>query len=122
MVESFFQPIAVDTEAEAMEQMRVIQFDAVVLHTRFGGGKLRKSKFHDYMKKMSMVRRRYIFYILIGSELHTLYSLEALSNSANLTINENDIEHMKNIYKRGKTEYDELFGPYINVLKEKGTS
>jgi hypothetical protein len=122
MVESFFQPITVDSEAEAMEQMRVVQFDAVVLHTGFGGSKLRKSGFHDYMKKMSMVRRRYIFYILIGPELHTLYSLEALANSANLTINDNDIEHMKNIYKRGKTEHDQLFGPYIHALKEKGAN
>ena len=122
MVESFFQPTAVDTVDEALEQMRVVRFDAVVLHSKFAGNKLRKSEFHEYMKKMSMVRRRYIFYILIGPELHTLYSLEALSNSANLTINENDIDHLKNIYKRGKTEYDELFGPYINALKEKGTS
>lgn len=122
MVESFFQPVAVDTVTEALEQMRVIQFDAVVLHSQFAGGKLRKSKFHAYMKKMSMVRRRYIFYILIGPEFHTLYSLEALTNSANLTINEKDADHMKTIYKRGKTEDDGLFEPYINALKEKGTS
>jgi len=122
MVESFFQPVAVDTVAEALEQMRVIQFDAVILHTRFAGGKFRKSEFHEYMKKMAMVRRRYIFYILVGPELNTLYSLEALANSANLTINENEVDHLKNIYKRGKTEYDQLFGPYINVLKGKGAS
>jgi hypothetical protein len=122
MVESFFQPVAVDTVAEALEQMRVIQFDSVVLHSKFAGGKLRKSKFHKYMKKMSMVRRRYILYILVGPEFHTLYSLEALSNSANLTINEKDLDHMKTIYKRGKTENDQLFGPYINALKEKGAS
>ena len=94
MVESFFQPVAVDTVAEALEQMRVIQFDAVVLHSQFAGGRLRKSEFHAYMMKMPMVRRRYIFYILIGPEFHTLYALEALTNSANLTINEKDLEHM----------------------------
>jgi hypothetical protein len=27
---------------------------------------------------------------------------------------------MKNIYKRGKHETDELFGPYANILKERG--
>jgi hypothetical protein len=122
MVESFFQPVAVDTVAEALEQMRVIQFDAVVLHSKFSGGKLRKSEFHKYMKKMTMVRRRYIFYILVGPEFHTLYSLEALINSANLTINEKDIEHLKTIYKRSKTENDQLFGPYIHALKGKGAS
>ena len=90
--------------------------------SQFAGGKLRKSEFHEYMKKMSMVRRRYIFYILVGPEFHTLYSMEALTNSANLTINEKDLEHMKTIYKRSKTENDQLFGPYINALEGKGAS
>lgn len=120
MVESFFQPIAVDTVAEAMEQLRVMQFDAVILHSKFDNSPFITSEFHDFMKKMPMTRRRYIFYALLGPEFNTLYTLEAVSNSANMVVNERDVEHMKNIYKRGKTGYDELFGPYISALEEKG--
>jgi len=120
MVESFYQPTAVDTVEDALRQMQQIQYSAVVLHSKFAGTKLRKSEIHERMCKMAMTQRRYIFYILIGPEFHSLYSLEALSNSANLVVNENDSEFFKNIYKRGKADYEELFGPFISALKEAG--
>ncbi len=121
MVESFYQPTAVDTIEDALRQMQQIQYSAVVLHSKFAGIRLRKSAVHEYMCKMTMTQRRYIFYILIGPEFHSLYSLEALSNSANLVVDEKDVEHFKNIYKRAKAQYEELFGPLIGTLKEAGT-
>jgi hypothetical protein len=120
MVETFYQPTTVDTIEDALRQMQQIQYSAVVLHSRFAGTKLRKSAIHEHMCEMTMSQRRYIFYILIGPEFHSLYSLEALSNSANLVVNEKDVEHFKNIYKRAKAEYEELFGPLIGTLKEAG--
>jgi hypothetical protein len=120
MVESFFQPIFVDTVAEALEQMQVVQFDAVILHSNFNNKPFLTSEFHDFMKKMPMTRRRYIFYALLGPEFNTLYTLEAASYSANMVINERDVAFVKNIYKRGKSEYEELFGSYISALKEHG--
>lgn len=120
LVESFFQPVSVDTIEEALAQLRMVQYDTVVLHSRFAGVKLRKSEVHDYMMRLPMTQRRYMFYILVGPEFHTLYTLEALAHSANLVINERDVEHFKNLYKRGKVDSEELFGPYIAALKEIG--
>ncbi len=120
LVESFYQPSSVDTVEEALAQLQMVQYDTVVLHSRFAGGKLRKSEVHDYMMRMPMVQRRYMFYILVGPEVHTLYTLEALAYSANLVVNDRDVEHFKNLYKRGKVDYEELFSPYISVLKEGG--
>ena len=120
MIESFFQPVTVDTRGEALEQMQAVQFDGIILHSHFDGEPFKQSKVHDILKRMPMSRRRYIFYVLIGPEFSTLYSLEALSYSANLVINEKDVPYVKNIYKKGKAESDELFLPYINALKEQG--
>ena len=120
MVESFFQPVAVDTKEEALEQLEMIRFDSVILHSHFDGEPFKQSKVHDILKQLPMNRRRYIFYVLIGPEFSTLYSLEALSYSANMVINEKDAQYMKNIYKKGKSESDEFFLPYINSLKEHG--
>lgn len=121
LVESFYQPASVDTVEEALNQMQMVQYDTVVLHSRFAGGKLRKSEVHDYMMRMPMVQRRYMFYILIGPEFHTLYTLQALAHSANLVVNDRDVEHFKNLYKRGLVDYEELFGPYISALKAGGS-
>jgi len=121
MVESFFQPTVVDTIDEAMEKIRAIQYDTVIMYTGFDGVSLKKSEFHVYMIRLQMVKRRYIYYVLIGPNLHTLYGLEALSNSANLVVNDNDVSHFKTIYKRGKSDYEDLFGPYIEALQEQGS-
>ena len=120
MIESFFQPVTVDTKGEAVEQMQAVQFDSVILHSRFDGEPFKQSQVHNILKQMPMRRRRHIFYVLVGPEFSTLYSLEALSYSANMVINEKDAPYMKNIYKKGKSESDELFLPYINALKEHG--
>ncbi|MBU0481533.1 MAG: zinc-ribbon domain-containing protein [Proteobacteria bacterium] len=119
-VELFYQTINVDSVAEAIEQMRTAEFVVVVLHSGFDGVSLKDSEFHEYMRNMQMFKRRYIFYVLIGSEFKTLYTLEALSYSANLVINDGDVDFMKNIYKRGRGDYDELFGPYMETLKKHG--
>jgi hypothetical protein len=112
--------VAVDSRSEAVEQMQAVQFDSVILHSRFDGESFMQSKVHDILQRMPMSRRRYIFHVLIGPEFSTLYSLEALSHSANMVINEKDAEHIKNIYKKGQDESDQLFGSYINILKEQG--
>ena len=72
LVESFYQPTSVDTVEDAMAQLQMVQYNTVVLHSHFNGDKLRKSVVHDYMMRMPMAQRRYLFYILIGPEFHTL--------------------------------------------------
>ena len=120
LVESFYQPTSVDTVDDAMAQLQMVQYNTVVLHSRFNGEKLRKSVVHDYMMRMPMTQRRYLFYILIGPEFHTLYTLEALAHSANMVVNERDADHFKVLYRRSRVDTEELFAPYISVLKETG--
>jgi hypothetical protein len=122
MIESFFQPVTVESVEEAIDQMQLVQFDSIILHSRFKGEDFKYSKIHEILKKLPMTRRRYIFYVLIGPEFHTLYTLEALSYSANMVINEKDVDYIKNIYKKGKADSEELFGTYISILKEQGVA
>ena len=104
----------------AIERMRFVNFAAVVMNSGFEGRTLADSTFHAYMRTMTMDTRRYIYYIVIGPEFRTLYDLEALSNSANLVVNEQDAAHMNVILKKGMQDYDNLFGPYIEMLKGQG--
>jgi hypothetical protein len=74
------------------------------------------------MSEMSMQRRRYLFYILIGPEFNTLYNLEALANSANLVVNEKDLLHLGLALRRAIPMYEELFGPFMEELTSAGKS
>ncbi|MBU0484410.1 MAG: hypothetical protein KKB30_07850 [Proteobacteria bacterium] len=119
-VESFYQPIAVANATEAIDQLRLVNYAAVVLHSEFEPGGLAKSAFHKVMCKMAMDKRRYIYYVLVGPKFNTLYGMQALANSANLVVNESDLKHLKTIMKRGKADYEELFGPLIETLRAHG--
>lgn len=54
--------------------------------------------------------------MLIGPKFRTLYNLEALSNSANLVVNDRDIKNLSLILRKGFYDYEELFGPFLEAL------
>jgi hypothetical protein len=115
-----YKPIFPESARDGIERMRFTNYAAVVLHSRFDGGSLAESIFHDHMRKLAMTRRRSIFYTLIGPEFKTLYNLEALVNSANLVVNDMEVGKIKFILKKALPEYEELFGPYVDTLIEHG--
>ncbi len=119
-VSESYRPVFAKTVEKAMESMRFVQYAAIVFHPEIEGKDVDQSAFHAYMQKMEMDRRRNIFYTLIGPSFHTLYDLEALSNSANLVVNDNDVPHFATILKKAKQDYENLFGPMIETLKEYG--
>ena len=72
------------------------------------------------MCNLPMERRRYIFYIIIGDNFHTLYDLEALAYSANLTVNSSDLQHLDIVLRKSIPAYEELFGPFLEELNAYG--
>lgn len=115
-----YQAISAGTAAQAIDTMQFMGIDAIVLHSRFEGASLAASIFHRHMEAMSMNRRRLIYYVLLGPEFHTLYDLQALANSANLVVNDNELNCLEILIKKGLNDYDALFGPYVEVLKQYG--
>ena len=116
MTEAGYLPVFPGTSEAAIEQMQFVNFGAVVLHSAFEKGGLEASAFHAHMGKMAMGRRRYIFYVLVGPEFHTLYDLEALSASANLVVNDKEIDRFGLIYKKAFQDYQALFDPLVEAL------
>ncbi len=111
-----YQVFIADTVREARERMRFANFACVALHSRFEGESLDESSFHAYMRDMAMQRRRYIFYILIGPEFHTLYNLQALTSSANLVVNERDVKHLDVVLRKAIPIFEELFSPLLEKM------
>lgn len=105
---------------EAIRSMYFKDYVAAVYYSNHEDGPFENHDFHKFMVQMSMTRRRYIYYVLIGPDFKTLYDLEALSNSANLVVNEKDMSYLTTILKKSRYDYDDLFGPYIALLKEHG--
>lgn len=114
-----YQVFMADTPAEALERMRFVDFASIVFQADLEGP-LDQSTFHLAMRELAMDRRRYIFYILIGQQFHTLYNLEALAHSANLTVNPADLKHLDIILRKSIPAYEELFGAFLEELSNFG--
>ncbi|WP_028585699.1 zinc ribbon domain-containing protein [Desulfogranum mediterraneum] len=114
-----YQVVAVTGADEAIERMRFVNF-ACVAHLEEEGVPLAEATIHNYLCQLPMERRRYIFYILISPSLHTLYNLEALALSANLTVNTADLNHLDLVLRKAIPDYEELFGPMMEELNAFG--
>ncbi|MBM9615353.1 hypothetical protein JWJ90_13800 [Desulfobulbus rhabdoformis] len=114
-----YQVFVSETAADAIERMRFVNFSCIAFYLDMEGG-AEKSSFHAHMCRLPMDRRRFMFYILLGSSLHTLYDLEALACSANLTVNTSDIKHLDVILRKAIPAYEELFGTFLEELEAYG--
>lgn len=115
-----YQASFAESDEDAIEKMQFVNYASVILHTEFGNGSLDESSFHQFMRDMSMTKRRFIFYILIGKEFSTLYDLEALSKSANLVVNSNETPYLLTILRKAIPSYEELFGPLMAEINAYG--
>jgi len=114
---SGYRVLTADSADNAIKQVGFVNFNCIIYHTGFEPGNLDASTFHTHMSKMSMDRRRYIFYICMGPEFHSFYDLEALAFSANLVIKEKYINKLDLILRKSLPAYEELFGPLIEELE-----
>lgn len=109
-----------DQAESVIKKMQFVNYTCVVLDRDSMSGSLGDDPFHRYMCAMEMSRRRYLFYVLVGSEFKTFYNLQALSNSANLVINSEHLSQIGLILRKAIPEYEDLFGPYMDELKIHG--
>jgi CheY-like chemotaxis protein len=114
-----YQVFMAETAADALERMRFVNFSCIVFHVDMEGG-LARSVFHAHMRNLAMDRRRSIFYILLSDSLHTLYDLEALACSANLTVNTRDLQYLDMILRKAIPAYEELFGAFLEEMEAYG--
>ncbi len=115
-----YLPVSSSSVDDAVDRMQFTSFSAVVLHSDIGEDSLNNNGLHMLMRKMPMLRRRNIHYTLIGPEFQTLYDLQALCNSANLVVNDDEIKHFKLILKKSLHESQKLFGPLAESLMREG--
>ena len=108
-----------ESQNEAMEKVKAFDFAAIVADAGFTGENLAESPFHTFMKWLPMQRRRSIHYTFIGPRAHTLYNLEALSQSVNMVVNECDAKHFDVLLRKGLVEHNALFQPYTAALTQR---
>lgn len=106
-----------ETPHDAIHKLTSVHYAVVIIDAKFEEGlALEESTVHNFISRLPMDRRRLMFYILVGAELRTLYNLEALSLSANLVINNADIEHLAKVFRKSFNDYSMLITPLLESL------
>jgi hypothetical protein len=110
----------VESTQDAVEKIQFVDYACIVLHSLYESKGIMTNAFHRHMCTMNMIKRRFIFYILVGKEFKTFYNLQALTYSANLVVNDSEIPKFGVILRKAIPEYEELFGPIMEELRHHG--
>ena len=105
---------------DALEKMRFTHYDLVVLNDGFGGLSLSENPVLNYIQTMPIATRRNIFVSLIGPQFRTYDNMTALSESANLVINQKDMPNIMTILKSSISENERFYAVFHEILDSAG--
>ncbi|KMP11698.1 hypothetical protein UR09_01915 [Candidatus Nitromaritima sp. SCGC AAA799-A02] len=104
----------------AVHKMKFTQFHFVALEGSFGNVSLEKSLIYNTIIEMPMSDRRNIFFALVGDQFKTLNNMQAFAASANVVINQKDMEKVSDVLKKSITENDMFYKVYKETLHAMG--
>jgi hypothetical protein len=100
----------------AVHKMKFTHFHFVALNENFGNVALDESLIYQTMIEMPMVTRRNIFFALVGTNFKSLNNMQAYQKSANVVINEKDLEKLGDILKKSISENENFYKVYKETL------
>jgi len=104
----------------AVHKMKFTHFHFVALNENFGNGPVDENPFYQTLIEMPMVTRRDVFFALVGANFKSLNNMQAFQKSANVVINEKDLEKLGDILKKSISENEIFYKVYKETLHAMG--
>ncbi len=104
----------------AVHKMKFTHFHFVVLHENYGGKGLENNVVYKTLIELPMVARRNIFFALPGTNFKTLNNKQAFQKSANIVINEKDMDKLGDILKKSISENEIFYKVFKEALHSMG--
>ncbi|MZG30707.1 MAG: hypothetical protein F3741_07865 [Nitrospinae bacterium] len=104
----------------AVHKMKLTHFHFIALHENYGNKNLESSPVYQTLLEMPMVTRRNIFLALLGSNFKTLNNMEAFQKSANVVINEKDLDKLRDVLKKSITDNEMFYKVFKETLHAMG--
>ena len=103
-----------------MHKMKFTHFHFVALHENYGNKGLDNNPVYKTLIELPMVTRRNIFLALLGANFKTLSNMQAFQKSANVVINEKDLEKLGDVLKKTISENEIFYKVFKETLHSKG--
>lgn len=104
----------------AVHKMRFTHFHFIALHENYKNKDLNNNPVYKTLIEMPMVTRRNIFLALLGTNFKTLNNMQAFQKSANVVINEKDLDKLGDILKKSVTENEIFYKVFKETLHSMG--
>lgn len=105
---------------QAVHKMKFTQFHLVVLSDNYCGVSLDDSVVYQSLKEMPMSIRRKIFLALVGKQFKSANNMQAFQYSANVVINEKDMDKASLILKKSCSENEAFYKVFKETLHSLG--
>jgi CheY-like chemotaxis protein/DNA-directed RNA polymerase subunit RPC12/RpoP len=105
---------------DAMGKLRFHHFDLLILSNGFDGTDLDDSPIMRYLNHISISVRRKMFLTLLDSRFKTMDNMMAFARSANLVVNEKDIDKLEPILKKAIADHERFYKVFFDTLVETG--
>ena len=104
----------------AVHKMKFTHFHFIALSENYGNKGLDNNPVYQTLIKMPMVTRRNIFFALLGTNFKTLKNMQAFQKSANVVINEKDLDKLGDVLKKSITENEIFYKVFKETLHSMG--
>ncbi|MZG54590.1 MAG: hypothetical protein F3744_11115 [Nitrospinae bacterium] len=104
----------------AIHKMKFTHFHFVALNENFGNVALENNPLYQSVIELPMVTRRNIFLALVGGNFKTLNNMQAFQYSANVVINEKDLDKLGDILKKSISENEIFYKVFKETLHAMG--
>jgi hypothetical protein len=104
----------------AVHKMKFTHFHFVALHENYRGKSLDNNPIYKTLIELPMVTRRNIFLALLGANFKTLNNMQAFQKSANVVINEKDMDKLGDILKKSVSENEIFYKVFKETLHSMG--
>lgn len=104
----------------AAHKMKFTQFHLIALNENFGNVSLENNVAYQHLLEMQMSSRRKIFLVLLGDDFKSMNNMQAFAASANLVLNQKDLDKVPQILKQAISENDLFYKNFREILTALG--
>lgn len=115
-----YRPLVEEDSGKAFKRIRQYPIELVFLSDGFDKAPVDQSPVMAHITSLPMSARRRMFVVLIGGGFRTMDRMGAFVMSANLLVNENDLDKLSPVLSMSITDKEGFYKIFMDTLKDIG--
>ncbi len=105
---------------DALRRLKFNEYQLVALNELFGTDNVSSNLVKHVLDTLTMVTRRKMVVLLVGKEFKTFDNMMCFVKSADVVVNQSDIDNLPTIIRKGRSEHELRYKVFREVLNAEG--